>query len=180
MHQPNARNAEPCSCTDRVHSVIAGICITITLVQHHHSADPVQTPVSPAALAKALALVVTWYALSTTLSLYNKYVIGHKYGVINHEPFPAPMLLSAAQFGLQYALARLVHACGARRTLGAGPLSPSAALAMHGRSAPSDACCARRMRTTCSGLALAPAALAMSWAAAKQSDNAVHERSPRY
>ena len=69
------------------------------------------------AVARALVLVLTWYCMSTALSLYNKKVIGHKYGVLKGQPFPAPMLMSSVQFALQHGLARAAHALGARRTI---------------------------------------------------------------
>jgi hypothetical protein len=58
--------------------------------------------------------------MSTMLSLYNKKVLGKKYGILNGEPFPAPLLMSAIQFTAQYLLARLAHASGCKRTAPTG------------------------------------------------------------
>ena len=55
--------------------------------------------------------------MSTALNIYNKKVIGRKYGVLDGEPFPLPMLMSAVQFGLQHVLARTFHALGVRRQI---------------------------------------------------------------
>jgi hypothetical protein len=81
----------------------------------------VQAKSQVVAVTRALVLIATWYCMSTALSLFNKKVIGRKYGVLGGEPFPAPMLMSSAQFAMQYVFARATHALGARRQLGARP-----------------------------------------------------------
>jgi hypothetical protein len=78
-------------------------------------------PLQIRGVAYAVALALAWYATSTVLSLYNKHVIGHKYGVLGGQPFPAPMLMSSMQFAMQYGLARLALASGIKRSLGAAP-----------------------------------------------------------
>lgn len=58
--------------------------------------------------------------MSTILSIYNKKVLGKKYGLLKDPHFeggfPAPLMMSAIQFVGQYLLAILGHALGARRT----------------------------------------------------------------
>ena len=78
-------------------------------------------PRGTAAIAQALVLVVMWYTMSTALNIYNKKVIGHKYGVLGGEPFPLPMLMSAVQFAMQHVLARSLHGLGIRRQIRASP-----------------------------------------------------------
>lgn len=56
-------------------------------------------------------LICTWYVLSTSLGLYNKYLVGKKHGLYK-RPFPAPLLMSAIQFAFQNVLAKIVLGCG--------------------------------------------------------------------
>jgi hypothetical protein len=70
-------------------------------------------------VAYAVVLAITWYFTSTALSVYNKKVLGRKYGVLGGQPFPAPMLMVAIQFAMQYGLARSALALGCKRTLSA-------------------------------------------------------------
>jgi hypothetical protein len=64
---------------------------------------------------RALSLILTWYVMSTMLSLYNKKVIGRHYGVLQGTPFPLPMMMSALQFSLQHIFARTAHGLGCKR-----------------------------------------------------------------
>ncbi|GFH23436.1 TPT domain-containing protein [Haematococcus lacustris] len=70
----------------------------------------------PGVLRTALyngALILTWYTLSTLLSLYNKQLLGRDgKGIYGKGAFPAPLLMSALQFALQHLLARLVFLTG--------------------------------------------------------------------
>lgn len=68
-----------------------------------------------------LLLILTWYFLSTCLSLWNKQLVGKEHGVLGLGPFPAPMLLTAVQFMCQHLMARGVLA--ARRYMSAAPRS---------------------------------------------------------
>ena len=95
--------------------------VHMTALQHRHLC--LQKRPRAQLIMRSLLLVLTWYAMSSALSLYNKKVIGKKYGVLGGEPFPAPMLMSASQFAMQHVLARTAHALGVRRTISA--LHPS-------------------------------------------------------
>ncbi|GLC42101.1 hypothetical protein PLESTB_000630800 [Pleodorina starrii] len=66
---------------------------------------------------KTLLLILAWYVLSTSLSLYNKQTVGKDQGLFGHEAFPAPLLMSAIQFACQTFLAKFVFWLGlAQRT----------------------------------------------------------------
>ena len=72
--------------------------------------DPFTDPLAPLSAreprslaviwAKCTALAVAWFALSTALALYNKQLMGRHRG-----GFPAPLLLTSAQFFFQWVLA---------------------------------------------------------------------------
>ena len=57
--------------------------------------------------ATNLALIALWYFFSTCLSLWNRTLLGRGHGVAGRGAFPAPMLMTALQFGVQILLARL-------------------------------------------------------------------------
>ena len=44
-------------------------------------------------------LIFAWYAFSASLSLFNKHLLGH-----NRGAFPAPLLMTSAQFFLQWCI----------------------------------------------------------------------------
>ena len=71
---------------------------------------------------RVVVLVLSWYALSTSLSLYNKKLLGKSHGIIHNQPFPAPVMMSAMQFALQHYLARLVHYLGVKRSAASSAL----------------------------------------------------------
>ena len=81
-------------------------------------------------LSPVFGFIVLYYALSISLSIFNKEVVGE-----DTHGFPAPMLMVAIQFGFQYlilsGLAKVVpgmtHTPRTRRVLtGGGPLTESA------------------------------------------------------
>lgn len=61
---------------------------------------------------RTMVLICTWYILSTSLSLYNKQLLGKKHGVFGKGAFPAPLFMSSVQFLCQTALAKGVFAAG--------------------------------------------------------------------
>lgn len=65
--------------------------------------------------ATNLALIALWYFFSTCLSLWNRTLLGRGHGVAGRGAFPAPMLMTALQFGVQILLARLALALGVER-----------------------------------------------------------------
>ena len=56
--------------------------------------------------ARNLLLILTWYFLSTCLSLWNRTLLGHGHGVAGRGAFPAPMLMTALQFCVQILMAK--------------------------------------------------------------------------
>ncbi|PNW80817.1 hypothetical protein CHLRE_07g330850v5 [Chlamydomonas reinhardtii] len=67
---------------------------------------------------KCLALILTWYVLSTGLSLYNKQLVGKEHGLFGRGAFPAPLFMSSVQFACQTLLAKLTFGAGlASRTM---------------------------------------------------------------
>eukprot|EP00892_Ulva_mutabilis_P004910 jgi/Ulvmu1/2791/UM140_0021.1 len=85
-----------------------------------HSRTPASNEVPKASTGYALLLIFTWYTMSTALSIYNKKVLGKRYGILDNEPFPAPLLMTSVQFLAQYAMAWLSLKCVAARTLDPG------------------------------------------------------------
>ena len=73
---------------------------------------------------KNLSLILLWYAFSTCLSLYNRTLLGHGHGVQGKGAFPAPLLMTALQFCVQIALARLALAVGVERPPPGAPRPP--------------------------------------------------------
>lgn len=69
---------------------------------------------------EALAYIGTWYIMSTVLSVYNKEVIGKKYGLLKDPNFPggfpAPLMMSSVQFLGQYGLAVLGRSMSCAQT----------------------------------------------------------------
>ncbi|KAL6768099.1 hypothetical protein ACKKBF_B37790 [Auxenochlorella protothecoides x Auxenochlorella symbiontica] len=59
-----------------------------------------------AGAARNLMLICIWYFLSTSLSLWNKMLVGKDRGLFGKGPFPAPILMSSVQFIFQHFLAR--------------------------------------------------------------------------
>lgn len=59
-----------------------------------------------------LGLILTWYVLGTSLSLWNKLLVGKDHGLFGKGAFPAPFLMSSLQFFCQHLLARLMIFAG--------------------------------------------------------------------
>lgn len=74
--------------------------------------------------ARNLGLILLWYAFSTTLSLYNRTLLGHGHGVGGRGAFPAPLLMTTLQFCVQIVLARLTLAAGVERPPAGSPRPP--------------------------------------------------------
>jgi solute carrier family 35, member C2 len=53
-------------------------------------------------------LIITWYILSTCLSLWNKILLAKDRGLFGKGAFPAPFLMSSMQFFCQHLLARFL------------------------------------------------------------------------
>jgi solute carrier family 35 protein C2 len=64
-----------------------------------------------------IGLILLWYFFGTTLSLWNKLLIGAEegHGLFGEGRFPAPFLMSAVQFFSQYLLARGMLSSGCVR-----------------------------------------------------------------
>ncbi|GMH45347.1 hypothetical protein BSKO_13304 [Bryopsis sp. KO-2023] len=58
--------------------------------------------------ARNFILIVLWYFFSTSLSLFNKKLLGKEHGIFGDEGFPAPLLMTSVQFFCQYLLSRMV------------------------------------------------------------------------
>eukprot|EP00877_Chromochloris_zofingiensis_P007804 jgi/Chrzof1/3277/Cz12g19080.t1 len=58
------------------------------------------------------ALILAWYCLSTSLSVYNKQLVGKNHGIFGKGAFPAPLFMSSLQFAFQTLLAKLVFKSG--------------------------------------------------------------------
>ncbi|KAI8469016.1 MAG: triose-phosphate transporter family-domain-containing protein, partial [Monoraphidium minutum] len=58
------------------------------------------------------SMIISWYALSTLLSTFNKLMVGKELGLGKRGPFPAPLLLSGVQFSVQTLLAKGVFGSG--------------------------------------------------------------------
>ncbi|GJM93126.1 hypothetical protein PR202_ga09655 [Eleusine coracana subsp. coracana] len=60
-------------------------------------------PISPWLVAKIIALIASWYTLSTCLTMYNKEMLGkHKW------KFPAPFLMNTVHFTMQAVASRVI------------------------------------------------------------------------
>jgi len=57
-------------------------------------------------------LISAWYFLGTSLTFYNKLLVGKDSKMFNHEPFPAPLFMASIQFAMQHSLARIAFASG--------------------------------------------------------------------
>ncbi|XP_052133828.1 probable sugar phosphate/phosphate translocator At1g06470 [Oryza glaberrima] len=60
-------------------------------------------PISPWLIAKVIALIVSWYTLSTCLTLYNKEMLGK-----HMWKFPAPFLMNTVHFTMQAVASRVI------------------------------------------------------------------------
>uniref|UniRef100_A0A0E0FT54 Sugar phosphate transporter domain-containing protein n=1 Tax=Oryza nivara TaxID=4536 RepID=A0A0E0FT54_ORYNI len=60
-------------------------------------------PISPWLIAKVIALIASWYTLSTCLTLYNKEMLGK-----HMWKFPAPFLMNTVHFTMQAVASRVI------------------------------------------------------------------------
>ncbi|KAG8055441.1 hypothetical protein GUJ93_ZPchr0001g31054 [Zizania palustris] len=60
-------------------------------------------PISPWLVAKVIALIASWYTLSTCLTLYNKEMLGK-----HMWKFPAPFLMNTVHFTMQAVASRVI------------------------------------------------------------------------
>ncbi|KAF9590811.1 hypothetical protein IFM89_038403 [Coptis chinensis] len=60
-----------------------------------------ESPVSLATVLKTLFFILVWYTFSTSLTLYNKTLLGDKLG-----KFPAPLLMNTVHFAMQAVLSK--------------------------------------------------------------------------